>query len=46
MERLNSLSLVKARSLFYTTQLQEFEYFDGTLKQNYQYLKVFQKMMF
>ena len=45
MERLFSLSLVKAHSLFYTTQLQESEYFDGALKRNYQFLKVFQKIM-
>ena len=42
MERLFPLSLVKAHSLFYTTQLQELEYFDGALKR---ILKVLQKMM-
>ena len=31
MERLLSLSLVKAQSLFYTTQLRELEYFGGAL---------------
>ena len=45
MERLLSLSLVKAHSLFYTTQLQELEYFGGALTRNYQFLKAFQKMM-
>ena len=45
MERLHSLSLVKAQSLFYTTQLQELEYFGGALTRNYQFLKAFQKMM-
>ena len=45
MERLPSLSLVKAHSLFYTTQLQELEYFGGALKRNYQFLEVLQKMM-
>ena len=39
-ERLLSLSQVKAHSLFYTTQLQELEYFDVALKRNYQFLKV------
>ena len=32
MERLLSLSLVKAHSLFSTTHLQELEYFHGALK--------------
>ena len=41
MERLLSLSLVKAHSLFYTTQLKKREYFGGALTQNYQFLKVF-----
>ena len=45
MERFFSLSLVKAHSLFYTTRLQELEYFDGALKRIYQFLKVLQKMM-
>ena len=45
MERLLSLSLVKAHSLFYTTQLQGLEYFSGALKWSYQFLKVHQKMM-
>ena len=45
MERLLSLSLVKAHLLFYTTQLQELKFFDGALKRNYQFLKVLQKMM-
>ena len=45
MERLLSLSLVKAHSLFYTTQLQGLEYFGGALKRNYQFPKVLQKMM-
>ena len=45
MERLLSSSLVKVHSLFYTNQLQELEYFAGALKQNYQFLKVLQKMM-
>ena len=45
MERLLSLSLVKAHSLFYTTQLQELEYFGGALKRNHQFPEVLQKMM-
>ena len=45
MERLLSLSLVKADLLFHTTQLQGLEYFGGALKRNYQFLKVPQKMM-
>ena len=40
MERLLSLSLVKAHSRFHTTQLQGLEYFGGALKPNYQFLKV------
>ena len=45
MERLLSLSLVKAHSLFYTTQLQSLEYLGGALKRSYQFLKVLQMMM-
>ena len=45
MERLLSLSLVKAHLLFYTTQLQGLEYFVGALKRNCQLLKVLQKLM-
>ena len=45
MEGLLSLSLVKAHSLFYTTQLQGLEYSGGTLKRTYQFLKVHQKIM-
>ena len=46
MERLFSISLVKAHSLFYITHLQELEYFDGALNRNYQFPKVPQKMMY
>ena len=45
MEKLLSLSLVKAHSLFCTTQLQGLEYFGGVLKPNYRFLKVHQKMI-
>ena len=45
MESLLLLSLVKAHSLFYATQLQELAYFGGALKPNYEFLKVLQKMM-
>ena len=45
MERLLSLFLVKAHSLFYTTHLQERDCFGGAMKRNYQFLKVLQKMM-
>ena len=45
MERLLSLSLVKAHSLFYATPLQEHENLDGALKQSYQVLKFLQVLM-
>ena len=45
MERPFSLSLVKAHSLFHTTQLKELEYLGGALKRNYQFPKALQKMM-
>ena len=45
MERLLSLSLVKAHSLFYTTQSQKLEYFGGALKRIYQFLEVLQKII-
>ena len=45
MERLFSLSLVKAHSLFHTTQLKELEDLGGALKRTYQFPKALQKMM-
>ena len=46
MERLLSLSLVKAHSLFYTGQLEQLEYFDGALKRKYHLLKVLQQIVY
>ena len=43
MIRLLSLSLVKAHSLYHRTQLEKLKYFDGVLKRNYQFVKVFLK---
>ena len=46
MERLLSLSLVKAHSLFYTGQLEQLEYFDGALKRKCHLLKVLQQIVY
>ena len=46
MERLLSLSLVKAHSPFYTNHLQDLECFNGVLKRNYQFPKVLKKMCY
>ena len=36
---------ISGESSFTTTRLEKLEYFDGTLKRNYKFLQVLQKMM-
>ena len=44
-KHLSSLYQVKANSLFYTPQLQEYVNFCNTMKLNYQFLKALNMMM-